>query len=145
MGHYTYRDYNFRYIYYFIFISLPPTLVSLPQTLFRLPLFLLAWTCLCQLVKLTPTSADSTKNHDFQHLSSIPGPIPRLPWLCKEAVSESWPILQNGGESRNTFFSFKTRSPGNFPVKRKSPSDYRRDQIRSKPPGKVMPTLVTME
>ena len=40
----------------------------------------------------------------------------------------------------DTFFSFQTGSPGNFPGKRKSPSDYRRDQRRRKPPGKGMPT-----
>ena len=34
----------------------------------------------------------------------------------------------------------KKGSPGIFPGKRKSPSDYRRDQRRRKPPGKRMPT-----
>ena len=37
-------------------------------------------------------------------------------------------------------FSFQTGSPGSFPGKRKSPSDYRRDQRRRKSPGKGMPT-----
>ena len=37
-------------------------------------------------------------------------------------------------------FSFKTRSPGNLPGKRKSLSDYRRDQRRRRSPGKGMPT-----
>ena len=37
-------------------------------------------------------------------------------------------------------FIFQTGSPGKFPGKRKSPSDYRRDQRRKKPPGKGMPT-----
>ena len=37
-------------------------------------------------------------------------------------------------------FKFQTGSPGKFPGKRKSPSNYRRDQRRKKPPGKGMPT-----
>ena len=37
-------------------------------------------------------------------------------------------------------FNFQTGSPGNFTGKRKSHSDYRRDQGRSKPCGKGMPT-----
>ena len=38
------------------------------------------------------------------------------------------------------FFIFQTGSPSKFPGKRKSPSNYRRDQRRKKPPGKGMPT-----
>ena len=37
-------------------------------------------------------------------------------------------------------FIFQTGSPGNFHGKRKSPSDYRRNQRRKKSPGKGMPT-----
>ena len=37
-------------------------------------------------------------------------------------------------------FKFKTGNPGKFPGKRKSPSNYRRDQRRKKPLGKGMPT-----
>ena len=37
-------------------------------------------------------------------------------------------------------FKFETGNPGKFPGKRKSPSDFRRDQKRKKPPGKEMPT-----
>ena len=37
-------------------------------------------------------------------------------------------------------FNFQTGSPGNFPDKRKSPSNYRRDQRRRTPHGKGMPT-----
>ena len=37
-------------------------------------------------------------------------------------------------------FKFETGNPGKFPGKRKSPSDYRRDQRRKNPPGKEMPT-----
>ena len=37
-------------------------------------------------------------------------------------------------------FKFETGNHGNFPGKRKSPSDYRRDQRRRKPPGKGVPT-----
>ena len=37
-------------------------------------------------------------------------------------------------------FKFQTGSPGKFPGKRKSPSDYRKDQRRRKPPGKGIPT-----
>ena len=33
-------------------------------------------------------------------------------------------------------FKFQTGSPGKFPGKRKSPSNYRRDQRRQTPPGK---------
>ena len=36
--------------------------------------------------------------------------------------------------------NFQTGSPGNFPDKRKSPSNYRRDQRRRKPSGKGVPT-----
>ena len=36
-------------------------------------------------------------------------------------------------------FKFETGNSGKFPGKRKSPSDYRRDQKRKKPPGKEMP------
>ena len=39
-------------------------------------------------------------------------------------------------------FKFETGNPGKFPGKRKSPSDYRRDQRRKKPPGKEMTTPV---
>ena len=38
-------------------------------------------------------------------------------------------------------FNFQTGSPGNIPAKRKSPSNYRRDQRRRKPWGKRRPTL----
>ena len=37
-------------------------------------------------------------------------------------------------------FHFQTGSPGKFPEKRESPSDYRRDQRRRKHHGKGMPT-----
>ena len=37
-------------------------------------------------------------------------------------------------------FSFQTGSPSRFPGKRKSPSGYRRDQRRRRPPDKGMPT-----
>ena len=37
-------------------------------------------------------------------------------------------------------FNFQTESPGKFPGKRKSPSDFRRDQRRRNHPGKWMPT-----
>ena len=43
------------------------------------------------------------------------------------------------GENSN-FFQFQTGRPGKFPGKRKSPSIYRRDQRRRKPPEKGMPT-----
>ena len=36
-------------------------------------------------------------------------------------------------------FKFETGNPGKFPDKRKSPSDFRRDQRRKNPPGKEMP------
>ena len=37
-------------------------------------------------------------------------------------------------------FYFQTGSPGKFPGKTKSPSDYRRDQRRRNPTGKGKPT-----
>ena len=37
-------------------------------------------------------------------------------------------------------FKFETGNPVKFPGKRKSPSDYRRNQRRKKPPGKGVPT-----
>ena len=41
---------------------------------------------------------------------------------------------------QDKFFSFQTKSSGNFPGKRKSPSDNRRDQIRRNLPRKLRPT-----
>ena len=38
------------------------------------------------------------------------------------------------------YFNFQTGSPGNFPGKRKSPSDNRRDQRKRKSPGKGVST-----
>ena len=89
-----------------------------------------------QPVKLTPISANRTHQHDSQHLFSIPRSIPNLPCLCKAEVQESWSILINRLESGST---------SKFPVKRKSPCDYRRDQRRRNPLGKGWLLLVTME
>ena len=54
------------------------------------------------------------------------------------------------GKIRENSFNFQTGSPGKFPRKRKSPSEYKQDQRRRKHPGKGMPNaycqlLVTME
>ena len=49
-------------------------------------------------------------------------------------------ILQAGGKLGENYFIFQTGSPGHFPGKWKSPSDYRRDQRRRKPPEKGVPT-----
>ena len=40
----------------------------------------------------------------------------------------------------DNFFNFQTGSPGRFPGKRKSPSNYRRDQRLRTPPDKEIPT-----
>ena len=67
--------------------------------------------------------------------------------LFKDCLSFARQLSQSPGvycklevKLGENFFKFQTGSPGKFPGKRKSPSDYRRDQRRRKPPGKGMPT-----
>ena len=114
---------------------------SYPTTAFSLTPPLLVWTCLLTPLKMTPLSADQHLTLNTMVSSTSPQ-YQNLFQACFARHLPQSPGLYGRLEVKlgDKLFNFKTGSPGKFPVKRKSPSDYRRDQRRRKPPGKGMPT-----
>ena len=101
-------------------------------------------TCLLPPVKLSQISADQHSTLYAMFSSTIPGPFQDLFQAClgfaRKLYQRPGLYCRLEGKLRDKFFNFQTGSPGKFPGKRKSPSDYRRNQRRRKPPRKGMPT-----
>ena len=69
----------------------------------------------------------------------MPGPILRL-GFARQLSQRPGLYCRLEVKIGENSFNFQTGSPGNFPDKGKSPSDYKRDQRRRKPCEKGMPT-----
>ena len=124
----------------------PPLLQSHPTTASVSPHQqpLLLWTCLFPPVKLTPISADQ-----YSTLTMVSNIFPQYQDLFQACLGFPRQLSQSPGlycrlevKLGDSSFNFQTGTPGKFPDKRKSPSDYRRDQRRRKHPGKGINTPV---
>ena len=72
--------------------------------------------------------------------TQIPGPIQRLPWFLRQLSQSPGVYCKLEVKLGENSFTFQTGSPGKFPGKRKSHSDYRRDPRRRKRGGNGVPT-----